>query len=134
MDRLLYADQRTPAPRLFRFESFDTREIRNAVGELLVGINSYELYETQLELRGARKLFEEAHAALNAFLKSLPSRHTALRPDEVEAEILALEAERARTLTTIEELGVVEPDDLEQEHDAARHRANENLRQLSMHP
>jgi AAA domain len=29
--RLLYADQRTPAPFLFRYENFDTREIREAV-------------------------------------------------------------------------------------------------------
>ena len=32
--RLLYSDQRTPAGFLFRYEDFDPREIREAVGDL----------------------------------------------------------------------------------------------------
>lgn len=36
--RLVYADQRTPASFLFRYESFDTGEIREAVGDLVRGI------------------------------------------------------------------------------------------------
>ena len=36
--RLCYADQRTPPGRLFRFESFDTQNIREAVGDLICGI------------------------------------------------------------------------------------------------
>ena len=39
--RLLYSDQRTPAPRLFRYESFDTRDIREAVGDLICGLSVY---------------------------------------------------------------------------------------------
>ena len=35
--RLAYSDQRTPASRLFRFEQFDTHDIREAVGNLILG-------------------------------------------------------------------------------------------------
>ena len=37
--RLCYSDQRTPATRLFRFEPFDTQNIREAVDDLVCGIN-----------------------------------------------------------------------------------------------
>ena len=43
--RLLYSDQRTPSTRLFRFESFDKQDIREAVGDLICGISGYEIYE-----------------------------------------------------------------------------------------
>ena len=53
--RLCYSGQRTPATRLFRFESFDTQGIREAVGDLLCGISGYEIYEITLQLREKRK-------------------------------------------------------------------------------
>jgi hypothetical protein len=60
--RLLYADQRTPASFLFRYESFDTGEIREAVGDLVCGIHGYESYEIELELRILNKQFDELDA------------------------------------------------------------------------
>ena len=42
--RPLYSDQRTPSAFLFRYEPFDTREIREAVGDLVCGLSVYELH------------------------------------------------------------------------------------------
>ncbi|WP_196232124.1 ATP-binding protein [Rhizobium etli] len=49
--RLLYADQQTPPGKLFRFESFDTREIRETVGQLVIGVNGDLLPWNVLGLR-----------------------------------------------------------------------------------
>lgn len=62
--RLLYADQRTPATRLFRFELFDTKNIRSAVGDMVCGINDFEIFELQLRLRELEEKFSEAKGDL----------------------------------------------------------------------
>lgn len=71
--RLLYADQQTPAGKLFRFESFDTRDIREAVGQLLIGINGYELYEGQIRLRELNNEYSEKDRLYRATLAGLPN-------------------------------------------------------------
>lgn len=60
--RLLYVDQMTPVQRLFRVESFDTWQTRQAVGDLLAGVGGYELFDRQIELRDTNKLYEAANA------------------------------------------------------------------------
>lgn len=126
--RLLYSDQRTPAPRLFRFESFDTRDIRIAVGELLLGVNSYELYETQIELRTARKQLEEASTRLDSFRTNLPANFGAIRLDQIARDQADLEAEQSQHLAEINALGGVDLDDEDGEHAAARTQARDNLK------
>ena len=49
--RLCYSDQQTPAKRLFRFEPFDTQNIRETVGDLICGVGGYEVFELALRLR-----------------------------------------------------------------------------------
>lgn len=71
--RLLYADQQTPAGKVFRFESFDTRDIREAVGQLLIGINGYELYEAQIRLRDLKTAYAEKDREYNAAVAALPT-------------------------------------------------------------
>lgn len=68
--RLLYSDQRTPAAFLFRYESFDTAEIREAVGELLCGITGYEQLEIELKLRELRKTLQDHKRRLAALLEA----------------------------------------------------------------
>lgn len=83
--RLLYSDQQTPAGKLFRFESFDTRDIREAVGQLVIGVNGYELYETQIKLRQLNSDYAEKDRLYKAALLTLPR-------SEGLASIAALEA------------------------------------------
>ncbi|MDT6942489.1 AAA family ATPase [Brucella pseudogrignonensis] len=70
--RLLYADQQTPPGKLFRFESFDTREIRETVGQLVIGVNGYELYESLIALRETKAEYTEMDRLYRAALMSLP--------------------------------------------------------------
>lgn len=70
--RLLYADQQTPTGKLFRFESFDTREIREAVGQLVIGVNGYDLYESLIKLRELKTGYAEIDRLYKAAVMSLP--------------------------------------------------------------
>ncbi len=56
--RVLYADQLTPIQRIFRVESFDTWQTRQAVGDMLCGIGGYDLYALQLFLRDLKKEYD----------------------------------------------------------------------------
>lgn len=98
--RLCYADQRTPPGRLFRFESFDTQNIREAVGDLICGISGYEIYEANLKLRELDKVFAQVSSRLSGLLKALPpdeslrssmSIHSAINEINIEREELERE-------------------------------------------
>ena len=91
--RLCYSDQRTPAPRLFRFEQFDTHSIREVVGDLICGISDYELYEIGLELREQERELEEVAARLRALQSALPSHEALNTPERIEAEVQKLRNE-----------------------------------------
>lgn len=94
--RLLYSDQRTPASFLFRYESFDTGEIREAVGDLVCGIRGYESYEIELELRKLNKQFDELSSQYTSLLRSLPEEDVLTRVENVDARVQGLEKEYAR--------------------------------------
>lgn len=102
--RLMYADQRTPAPRLFRFESFDTREIRVAVSDLMIGVNGYELYDIQQSLRDLKGQFNELKRDLDALFAVLPSRDGLIETKMLEHEIADLNNERERLLVEIKNI------------------------------
>lgn len=70
--RLLYSDQQTPAGKLFRFESFDTRDIREAVGQLVIGVNGYELYEGLIKIRELKSNYADMDRLYKAALLGLP--------------------------------------------------------------
>lgn len=91
--RLVYADQRTPAAFLFRYEPFDTGEIREAVGDLVCGIRGYESYEIELELRRLNKKFDELNAEYKALLNSLPENDTLVRVESVDSRVAELQVE-----------------------------------------
>lgn len=108
--RLCYSDQRTPAPRLFRFEQFDTHNIREVVGDLICGISDYELYEIGLEVREQERKLAEVTARLRAMQSALPSRESLNTPERIEAEMQKLRNEATALrceIDTVDEL--VEP-------------------------
>lgn len=94
--RLCYSDQRTPASRLFRLEPFDTQNIRNAVGELICGINSYEAYDIDLKLRESKQQLTKITTQLEGLHSALPSDQTLNTGELILAEISKLENERSR--------------------------------------
>ncbi|RWQ61436.1 AAA family ATPase [Mesorhizobium sp.] len=66
--RVLYSDQLTPIQRIFRVESFDTWQTRQAVGDLLCGLGGYDLYALQLFLRDLDKAFTEVALRLKSLI------------------------------------------------------------------
>ncbi|MGM4916225.1 AAA family ATPase [Tardiphaga sp. 813_E8_N1_3] len=99
--RLLYADQQTPAGKLFRFESFDTRDIREVVGQLLIGVNGYELYENQIRQRELKAEYAEKNRDYHAAVAALPSSEGLTSVAMLDARSGALVEEKARVLSEI---------------------------------
>jgi hypothetical protein len=99
--RLLYSDQRTPAAFLFRYESFDTREIREAVGDLICGLSVYELYEIELSLRDLDKQFDEKNRRYTALLSALPREEALARVEAIDSRLTELSREYERLTAEI---------------------------------
>lgn len=103
--RLCYSDQRSPATRLFRFESFDTPVIREAVGDLVIGVDGYELYEIGLKLRELKKELDVIRSSLNGLLKALPPDEALRSTELINVEIQEISGEKIKIL---EEIGKVD--------------------------
>ncbi|TWD54446.1 hypothetical protein FB480_103357 [Agrobacterium vitis] len=85
--RLLYADQQTPPGKLFRFESFDTKEIRETVGQLVIGFNGYDLYDALIEFRQEKKEYDQLDTAYEAAIHALPSSESLKSVSALDAKI-----------------------------------------------
>ena len=100
--RLLYADQRTPSAFLFRYESFDTHDIREAVGDLVCGLNVYELYEIELALRELGKKLDEKDHRYKVLLGTLSREEALLTVQAIEEHLTALSKEYEKLKTEID--------------------------------
>ena len=49
--RMLYVDQMTSPDRLFKFDKFDSPNKRKAIGELVMGVSDFSLYEKRVALQ-----------------------------------------------------------------------------------
>ncbi len=128
--RLLYSDQRTPASFLFRYESFDTREIREAVGDLVCGIRGYEAYEIELTLRTLNKQFDELNAQYTSLLRSLPSGETIARVEGIDARLSDLDTEYQRLSLELEVVDNLVDVAAVQDFAEARKRAAADVRKV----
>lgn len=126
--RLLYSDQRTPAAFLFRFESFDTREIREAVGDLICGLSVYELYEIELSLRDLDKQFDEKNRRFMALLSALPPDEVLSRVETIDSRLTALSGEYERLTAEIGNADTLVDSGQLQEFVRARKKAGDELR------
>ncbi|MBI1308640.1 MAG: AAA family ATPase [Proteobacteria bacterium] len=100
--RLLYADQKTPAPRLFRFESFDTRDMRDALGDLVCGINFYETYDISQKLTKLEKDFDEINREFKSLVSLLPSERGFASLSDLNKRIEELNKEKGDVVAEIE--------------------------------
>ena len=113
--RLCYSDQRTPATRLFRYEPFDTQNIREAVGDLVCGISGYAIYEIGLELRDIQKELEGVNARLSGLLKALPPDDALRTTISIYTQMNDLKAEKdeiRREIDLVDE--VISPGDVKE--------------------
>lgn len=128
--RLCYSDQRTPATRLFRFESFDTHGIREAVGDLICGVSGYEIYEIGLRIRDLTKELDGIKTRLFGLLKALPP-DAALRTTQYIADQLQqLASEKAKLLQEIANVdALIQPGQVK-EHLRVRQQDQEKIARL----
>lgn len=99
--RLCYSDQRSPAARIFRFESFDTPSIREAVGDLICGLGGYEIYELGLRLRALNKDHDELRSRLHGLTKALPQDVALQTSEAIHEQLNELSAEKSGLLREI---------------------------------
>lgn len=83
--RMMYVDQMTSPDRLFKFDRFDSPNKRKAIGELLIGLSDFSLYEKRVE-------FQRASAILDSKVKEIKTIHQFLGGsirtlEEVDKEI-----------------------------------------------
>ncbi|HGE6059496.1 TPA: AAA family ATPase [Vibrio cholerae] len=96
--RMLYVDQMTSPDRLFKFDKFDSPNKRLAIGELLIGLSDFELYEKRVRLQSLKLALENRikeiktiHSFLGSTIKSVSEIDGEI--DEKRKEIDALELE-----------------------------------------
>ena len=105
--RLLYSDQRTPAPRLFRYESFDTQNIREAVGELICGVSGYARFEVTLKLRAEEKKLGELQSKFKTLIAARPEDEAFNSPIAIKTVVSNLKLEGQTLLLEIEKVDEV---------------------------
>jgi len=126
--RLLYSDQRTPAAFLFRFEPFDTREIREAVGDLICGLSVYELYEIELYLRDFENQYDEKDRLFKALLGALPRDEALIGVEIIDSRLIELSREYENLTYEIGNADELVDDGQVHEFVGARKRAGDQLR------
>ncbi len=99
--RLLYADQLSPVENLFRFENFDTANLRDAVGRLLCGAHDGQLYEKELRLRGLVRQYDELNAELRSLILVLGDETSGISLSWVTSERSRLATRKAELLKQI---------------------------------
>lgn len=102
--RLLYVDQLTPVQRIFRVEHFDTWQTRQAVGDLLLGIGGYDLFDKQLILRQTEQAYKEADTTYRSLVAIASGYGENILVEHISLAIAQMEAERTALLGTIQAL------------------------------
>jgi hypothetical protein len=102
--RLLYVDQMTPVQRIFRVENFDTWQTRQAVGDLLLGIGGYDLFEKQIDLRETEQRYKEAVATYRNLVAIASGYGENILIEHITSAIIQMEEERIALLSSIEAL------------------------------
>jgi hypothetical protein len=102
--RLLYVDQLTPVQRLFRVESFDTWQTRQAVGDLLAGVGGYELFDRQIELRDTNKLYDAANSTYKSLVSVATGYGENILLEHIKAAIMGAQQTREQNLTSLKQL------------------------------
>jgi hypothetical protein len=93
--RVLYSDQLTPIQRIFRVESFDTWQTRQAVGDLLCGLGGYDLYALQLFVRDLEKEYNDVSTRLKSLIAVASSHGDGVLIENISAALTNTVARRS---------------------------------------
>ncbi|WP_318418023.1 AAA family ATPase [Photobacterium leiognathi] len=98
--RMLYVDQMTSPDRLFKFDKFDSPNKRQAIGELLIGLSDFELYEKRVRIQSLKLALENRikeiktiHSFLGGTIKSVSEIDSEIEEKRKEIDTLELEVE-----------------------------------------
>lgn len=98
--RMLYVDQMTSPDRLFKFDKFDSPNKRQAIGELLIGLSDFELYEKRVRLQSLKLALENRikeiktiHSFLGGTIKSVKEIDSEIEDKRKAIDVLELEVE-----------------------------------------
>lgn len=98
--RMLYVDQMTSPDRLFKFDKFDSPNKRQAIGELLIGLSDFELYEKRVRLQSLKLALENRikeiktiHSFLGGTIKSVNEIDGEIEEKRKNIDALELEVE-----------------------------------------
>ncbi len=106
--RLIYSDQATPVQNIFRIEKkYDTKDIRLAIAELLLGFDDLELHDLRLRIRDCSRSYDEVSGELktifNVLGRTIDSDIGLLN---FQQELEQLKGERESLLKKVEMLNV----------------------------
>ena len=122
--RLLYFDQITSVEEIFRDEPFDNRDIRTAVGELLLGIDDLEMHGIRMRLREAERRLAEVAGELRSMFSVLgQTDHADISVVNYQKEVSEAEAEQEELRRTVEELA-------DRRTEEVTARAEESIREI----
>ena len=79
--RIMYVDQMTSLDRLFKFDQFDSPNKRKAIGELILGISTTDLYEYRVR-------YQKLNAILDAKIREIKTLHAFLGIDAKNIEYI----------------------------------------------
>lgn len=113
--RLLYVDQLTPVQRIFRVENFDTWQTRQVIGDLLLGIGGYDLFDKQIELRAAEQKYKEAVANYRNLVAIASGYGENILIEHINSAMTQMNEQRTSLLGSIEALSVARDDLADQE-------------------
>ncbi|RYG87099.1 MAG: hypothetical protein EON58_21030, partial [Alphaproteobacteria bacterium] len=113
--RLLYVDQLTPVQRIFRVGNFDTWQTRQLIGDLLLGIGGYDLFDKQIALRATEQKYKEAVTAFKSLVAIASSYGENTLVEHINAVMVQMNEERAGLLSSIEALTAATDDVPDQE-------------------
>jgi hypothetical protein len=105
--RLLYVDQLTPVQRIFRIENFDTWQTRQAIGDLLLAIGGYDLFDKQIDLRETEQKYKEAVTSFRSLVAIASGYGENILIEHITAAIAQMGRERTALLSSIEALTAV---------------------------
>ena len=128
--RLLYFDQITPVDEIFRSERFDNRDIRTAVGELLLGVDDLEMHDIRLRLRESEKRYVEIAGELRSMFNVLgQTDHADISVVNYQDQIKQTREEQEKLRNAINELTIRRAEDVAAEADERTRKLYETLKE-----
>ncbi|MBO0612597.1 AAA family ATPase [Thiothrix fructosivorans] len=103
--RLMYLDQITAPTKILRYDTnYDNANIRQAIGEYLLGLDDLDIHELRQQLIELERDFSKIEGELKAIYKLLSKGQQDFTADKLHAEILAVESEIYQSLQKKEEI------------------------------